>query len=264
MGDLTGTIFSSDKRKRLLLLLKDGPRTWDDIKTKLDVTASGMLPQIRILEEEGLVIRSGKEYRLSDLGMLIVHFMEPLVTTIECLDKNKKFWKEHNIGAIPLEMLQRFSELKDLNIIESSLEESFEPHAQFLDMIRQSPGVKGISPIVHPRYPQFFLEGAKLGKEIALILTNKAFNKIKKEYSSSLEEGLQYGNAALYVYHGDIHFAFIVTGQYFSLSLFFNNDVFDSKRDLVSTDPSSLKWGNDLFSYYRDRSERITRLEPSG
>ncbi len=260
MGDLTGIIFSSDKRKRLLLFLKNGPRTWEEIKANLDVTSSGMLPQLHILENEGLIIRSGKEYRLSDLGKLIVYFMEPLVSTIESLDNNKKFWKEHNIGAIPFEMLTRFAELRNVSIIECSMEESFEPHAQFLHRIRQSASVKGISPLVHPRYPQFFLEGAKQGKNISLILTKNAFNKIRKEYSSHLEEGLQYPNAALYVYHGDIHFAFIVTESYFSLSLFFHNDVFDSKRDLISADPSALAWGNDLFSHYQSRSERITRL----
>jgi len=264
MGDLTGVIFSSDKRKHLLLLLKSGPRTWEEIKTSLKVTSSGMLPQIHILENEGLVIRSGKDYRLSDLGMLIVYFMEPLVSTLASLDNNKKFWKEHNIGAIPFDLLKRFSELKSLNVIECAMEESFEPHAQFLNSIRQSSSVKGISPIVHPRYPQFFLDGAQHGKDISLILTNNAFNKIKKEYYPYLEEGLKYGNASLYVYHGDIHFAFIVTEHYFSLSLFFHNDVFDSKRDLVSTDPSALAWGDDLFSYYRVRSERVTSLEDSG
>jgi len=260
MGDLAGILFSSDKRKRLLLLLKSGARTWEEIKTNLEVTASGMLPQIHILEKEGLIIRAGKNYQLSDLGMLIVHYMEPLVSTVESFESNKKFWKEHNIGAIPFEMLKRFSELKNASVIECSMEECFEPHAQFLERIRQSACVKGISPIVHPRYPQFFLEGAKHGKDISLILTSSAFNKIKKEYSAYLEEGLHYENASLYVYHGDIHFAFIVTEQYFSLSLFFHNDVFDSKRDLISTDPPALNWGNDLFSFYRNISEKITSL----
>lgn len=263
MGDLTGIIFASDKRKQLLLFLQDGPKTWDEIKTNLKVTASGMLPQIHILENEGLVIRSGKEFHLSDLGMLVVHFMEPLVSTLDVLESNKRFWKEHNIGALPIEMLLRLSELKGIEVIECSMEDCFEPHAQFLNKIRESSSVKGISPIVHPRYPQFFLEGAKHGKDISLILTNNAFNKIKKEYSPYLEEGLQYQNAALYVYHGDIHFAFIVTEHYFSLSLFFQNDVFDSKRDLVSTDPFALAWGNDLFTYYRALSERIISLEVS-
>jgi len=260
MGDITSTLFFSDKRKKLLLLLKSGVRTWEEIKMNLNVTASGMLPQIRVLEKEGLIVRSGKEYRLSDQGMLIVHLMEPLVATIECIENNKNFWREHDIGAIPLHMLQRLSELKNTSVTECSIEESFEPHAQFLNKIEHSSSVKGISPIVHPRYHRFFLERAKQGKYISLILTKNAFEKIRKEYSSYLEEGLQYENAALYIYHGDIRFAFIVTEFYFSLSLFYHNEVFDSKRDLVSSDPSALKGGNDLFFYYLDLSERITNV----
>lgn len=108
MGDLAGILFSSDKRKRLLLLLKSGARTWEEIKTNLEVTASGMLPQIHILEKEGLIIRAGKNYQLSDLGCSLFTIWNPLVSTVESFESNKKFWKEHNIGAIPFEMLKRF------------------------------------------------------------------------------------------------------------------------------------------------------------
>ncbi|TAJ45728.1 helix-turn-helix transcriptional regulator [Methanofollis fontis] len=261
MGDLTGTLFLSNKRKKLLLFLKNGVRTWDEIKTNLNVTASGMLPQIHVLENEGLIIRSGKKYRLSDQGMLIVHFMEPLVSTIESLENNKNFWKEHNISAIPLKMLQRLSELKNTSVTECSIEESFEPHTHLLDNIEKSFSLKGISPIVNPMYPHFFLNGAKQGKNVSLILTRNAFEKIGKDYSPYLEEGLQYGNAALYVYHGNIRFASFVTEVYFSLSLFYHNEAFDSIRDLVSTDPSAIAWGNDLFSHYLALSERITQYQ---
>ena len=46
---LIDTIFFSDKRKNLLLLLKDGPKTIEEIKTELEVSSSPIMAQIRIL-----------------------------------------------------------------------------------------------------------------------------------------------------------------------------------------------------------------------
>ena len=66
MADLLCTICYSQKRKNLLMLLKDGPKSWEEIKASLHVTSTGMLPQIKILEDEKLICRKGKEYGLTE------------------------------------------------------------------------------------------------------------------------------------------------------------------------------------------------------
>ena len=60
MSDLIAIVTTSEKRKTAFNLTTDGPRLWDEIKTQLNVTASGMLPQIKILEDEGLIIKRWK------------------------------------------------------------------------------------------------------------------------------------------------------------------------------------------------------------
>jgi predicted transcriptional regulator len=223
------------------------------------VTATGMLPQIRILEKEGLIFHQNKVYSLTCLGTLIVHYLKPFDATLSVIESQKQFWQEHDIGSLPYVFLIRIGELKDLKIIETSLEESFEPHNQFLDKIIKSRQVAGISPIVHPVYPKFFLSLAREGRKVRLILTKNAFNKIKREYFEMLLSGLQYDNAQLWIYDQDLRFAYIVTDTYFSMGLFFNNGVFDSKRDIVSTDPSAMGWGEDLFMYYMNRSHPVNK-----
>ena len=59
----------------------------------------------------------------------------------------------------------------------------------------------------------------------------------------------------------DIKFSFVVTDTYFSISLFYNSGVFDSKNDVVSFDPSARKWGDRIFSYYLKQSEKIESLD---
>ncbi|MCK9580395.1 MAG: winged helix-turn-helix domain-containing protein [Methanoregula sp.] len=259
MSDLIAIVTTSEKRKRLLLLLLSGPKSLDEIKTQLNVTASGMLPQIRILEEEGLIIKEDGTYGLTDIGQLTTHQLEQFERTLSVIEHQKKFWQEHDIGAIPPAFLHRLGELKKTHIVEAETEDSFEPHSQFLDMILKSENVAGISPIVHPIYPHFFLSLAKQGRDVSLILSKNAYEKIRKEYYDFLLEGVQYNNAHLSIYEDNPKFAYIVTEKYFCMSMFTKTGIFDSKRDLVSTEPSAIKWGKDLFSYYQKQARPVNK-----
>ncbi|MFA4860403.1 helix-turn-helix transcriptional regulator [Methanoregula sp.] len=254
MSDLIAVVTTSEKRKRLLILLRDGPRLWNEIQTQLNVTPSGMLPQIKILEDEGLIFKEGKQFHLTDLGRLVVFHLEPFDKTLKVIDQQKKFWQEHDIEAIPQEFFVRIGEIKNPQILEAGIEESFEPHNQFLEMILQSKKVAGLSPIVHPIYPRFFLTLAQEGHDVQLILTKGAYKKVKKEYYDMLLEALQYKNARLSIYEDDVRFAYIVTDIYFSMSLFMKNGIFDSTRDIVSNDPSAIRYGEDLFSHFLKKS----------
>lgn len=259
MSELLGIVTASEKRKGLLVLLRDGPKVWEEIKTELDVTASGMLPQIKILEDEGLIAKEGRKISLTDIGRLVVHHLEPFDTTLTVIDQQKKFWQDHDIEALPPDFFVRIGEIRNPQIIEAGLEDSFEPHNHFLETILQSKKVSGISPIVHPIYPRFFLALAKQGHPVNLILTKKAYDKIKKEFHAMLIEGLQYNNAHLSVCEEEVKFAYIVTDKYFSMGLFMKSGVFDSTKDIVSNDPSAIRFGEDMFSYYLNKSHPVNK-----
>jgi predicted transcriptional regulator len=260
MNELLNVISASDKRRNLLILLNSGPHEWDDIKRLLNVTSTGMLPQIKILEEEHLIERDGRKFFLTPIGKVLTTQMEPLVKTMEVLDKNKKFWGEHNLGVLPHEILLHIGELGNYQIIENSDEEIFDINT-FLKNISQSKVLRGISHTVHPKYPNFFLTLAKKGVESSLILTPGVYRVIKEKYRDLLEEWLKCKNAHLYVPTDDIKFSFVVTDTYFSISLFYNSGVFDSKNDVVSFDPSARIWGDRIFTYYQKQSKKIESLD---
>jgi predicted transcriptional regulator len=260
MNELLNVISASDKRRNLLILLNSGPKEWDDIKKILNVTSTGMLPQIKILEEEHLIERDGRKFSLTPEGKVLATQMEPLIRTMEIFDKNRKFWQEHNLGALPLEILMDIRELGDYQILENTDEEIFDINT-FLKNISHSTTIKGISHTVHPKYPNFFLNLAKKGAESSLILTPGVYRVVKEKYRDLLEEWLEYKNAHLYVPARDIKFSYVVSDSYFSISLFYNSGVFDSKNDVVSFDPSARKWGDRIFSYYLKQSKKIESLD---
>jgi predicted transcriptional regulator len=260
MNELLNVISASDKRRNLLMLLNSGPQEWDDIKRILKVTSTGMLPQIKILEEEHLIAKNGRRFSLTPMGKVLTTHMEPLIKTMEIFDKNRKFWGEHNLGVLPYELLQDIQDLGDYRIIENSDEEIFDING-FLNNISRAKTIKGISHTIHPRYPDFFLNFAKRGIPASLILTPGVFKIMKEKFRDQLEEGLKYKSSAVFVSRLDIKFSYIVTDSYFSISLFYDNGVFDSKHDIISYDPSALAWGDRIFSYFQKESEKIEILD---
>jgi predicted transcriptional regulator len=260
MSDLLNIISASDKRRNLLILLNKGPREWDEIKQTLHVTSTGMLPQVKILEDEHLIKREGRLFSLTPIGKVLATHMEPLMKTMEVFDRNLKFWGEHNLEVLPPEILNHIDEIGNYQIIENSDEEIFDINT-FLKNISNSKVLKGISHTVHPRYPNFFLDLAKNGVESSLILTPGVFRVVREKYRDMLEEWLDCKTAHLYVPEHDIKFSFVVSDSYFSISLFYNSGVFDSKNDVVSFDPSARKWGERIFSYYQKQSKKIDSLD---
>ncbi len=197
MNKLLSTITYSKKRENLLIFLRDGPKTLEEIRSSLNVTSSGMIPQIRKLEEQELVQQEGKTYALTDTGMVIAEVFNSFIKTISVVEKFDEFWTTHDIKAIPPPLLEKIGELENCTIIEHKMENIYEPHREFLENILKSKKIRGVSPIVHPMYPDFFLKMVEKGSDISLIFTRNVFNKVKKEYGSLLAKGLNFKNGSL-------------------------------------------------------------------
>ena len=87
-SSLITILLSSEKRTDLLLLLKEKPRTIEEINNELDTNSVAILPQLKRLKENGLVVQEDRIYDLSLLGRIIVRKMESLVKAFRHLEDN--------------------------------------------------------------------------------------------------------------------------------------------------------------------------------
>jgi predicted transcriptional regulator len=85
-SSLITILMSSEKRTDLLLLLKDRPRNIEDINNELGTNSVAILPQLKKLKENGLVIQEDRVYDLSLLGRIIVRKLESLVKALRQLE----------------------------------------------------------------------------------------------------------------------------------------------------------------------------------
>ncbi len=256
--NLLKTITFSKKRRDILFILFRGSKNLNEIKTILNVDPPEILPRIKELESCGLIYRKGDNIALTEIGKVLCYHFYKLCKTTEIFEKDLEFWMEHDLTGIPEEFLLRLYELGNYKIVKSSPESIFEPHIKFMEEIKKSKRIFGVSPIFHPDYPKVFLGLAEKGVEISIITTERVFNRIRKEYERELEKFIKMAN--FMICRENLKVAFTVTDRFLSLGLFYKNGFYDNHQDIFSYDESAVKWGIELFRYFEERSERIKEL----
>ncbi len=257
---LIDTIFFSDKRKNLLLLLKDGPKTIEEIKKGLNVSSSPIMAQIRIMLKEGLLVQEEDCYSLSVKGKLIVPKMEPLLSTFQVFDENHDYWARQNLRTLPPHLLDRIGELGSCKELLPQKTHIFDYPPEIMDPLYSSRTVMEISSIFRPGYPSLYLDLAKRGIEVSLVLERPIYEKLVSDYRADVEKFLNLKNTGLFVCDQKIELASsIVTDRFLSLSMVSKEGRYYN-HEMVSFEKSALVWGQELFNYYKDLSEKIARI----
>jgi predicted transcriptional regulator len=254
-------IFSSDKRKQILLLLREGPKSIEEIISFLNAGPASVYPQIKLLKEGHLLYREKNKYYLTLIGEAVTEKMTSVVDTIEALESKYDFWNSHKLEGIPPHLLKRISDLK-CSTFARPLDESsmFSPHTEFVENIAKSEFVKGLSPFIHPLYPKMFLYFAERGIAVSLVVTEPVLERMRTEFRTEVEMFLNLDNAHLYVYDKEMLLSSAVTNCFLSLGLFYNNGIYDHINDIICFEPAALHWGEDLYNYYEGLSKKVKKI----
>jgi len=250
-------ITGSEYRRDLLFYIGNSSKTLSEIKDYFEVTSPEIKPRIKEMEAANIIVKQDGAYELTLTGKILSSYYKPLLDTITAIESNCDFWESHDLSAIPEELLYRIQELKYCKVVKAENYNLFESHKEFKENVSSSLHFRGASCIFIPSWIELFTVLASEGAQIEIILTELIFNKIKKEYSSELR-ALLAGNTRLYVCTEPLNAAFATTDQYFSLALnTLNGNFYDHKNDLIGTDIASIRWGESLFEYYKERSIEI-------
>jgi predicted transcriptional regulator len=100
-------IFSSKKRTIALIFLKDSLKTIVEIKEFLNLSSVAVLPQLKKLRDNFLVLKKGNIYSLSPLGTATMSRMQPMVDLLNVFETQYNYWTTHAIECIPAPLLER-------------------------------------------------------------------------------------------------------------------------------------------------------------
>ena len=256
---LLSVLTFSEKRKDLLFFIEEEPRTLSQIREYFDVSSPEISPRIKEMQASNLIFKDEKKYYITPIGRVASKYLKPLIKTLDAIEKNEDFWKEHLLDGIPQKLLDNINALGECSVHQEGLENIYDSHKNFLGNINKSSEIDGVSTIFIPIYPEFFANLAKNNVPTKLVLTKNVFEKVKNEYRDVLELYLNSDNTKLYLID-EAKVAFIVTDHFFSMSLFFKNGTYDPQHDLIGHDKAAVEWGKELFKYYKEKAREITSL----
>ena len=251
-------IFLSQKRTQIFLFLRENPKTITEIREFLHTNSVAVLPQLKILRENSLIIKRGNIYSLTPLGMAIAGRLQPMVDLIKVFGNQYDYWANHSIECIPTPFLNRIGDLSDCTLSEPpGKAHFFEIHKEFVENMIQAKKLSGVVSFFHPTHLSLFFDFVKMGREISIIITPPIYERIKEEFRDLLNEYSNLENASLYVCRETIKFNFSVTDRLFFLTLPLSDGTYDFQSRIMCFDPVALQWGEDLFSYYMNKSDKI-------
>ena len=185
---LINLILFSDRRKDLLLLLKEKPRDVNAIKELLKVDASSIQPHIKKMKDSGLITEKNKIYRLSEIGEIIVENMQPLLSMAELFGENNEYWLSHDLSSIPEFLLERIDELGHCKLLEPDIGHLVETPKTLLDSMLSSKEVLTFTTYFHPQSPLIYAELAEKGAEITLCMTRNVTERLFSSHRREAEK----------------------------------------------------------------------------
>jgi predicted transcriptional regulator len=244
---LTNLIFFSERRKDLLLLLREEPRDIDTIKELLNIDAGSIQPHIKKLKDAHLLIEEKKVYRLTEIGQIIVENLIPFLNTIDVFEVSDDYWKTRDLTQIPDFLLERIDELEYCELLEPDVEHLLETPKVFMDNILNSKEVLTFVSYFHPESPSLYADLAENGAKITLCATENVIIRLFSSFPEEAERFSNNENSKIFVCQKPVPIpSIVVTDRFLSLKLF---EIDGKLRDqlLISTGEKALDWGRDLF-----------------
>lgn len=204
-----------------------------------------------------MIIYDSKKYHLTPMAKTIVKNFKPFVNTINVFDQYGEWWALHDLSSIPEELLYRIGEINNYFIIEDDPSDTNRTRAEFFNIVNHSKCFFGVSCVFLQTLPELFITAVKNSTPITIVVTDQIYSILKNDYNKEIKQFINNDNAELYVSNDNIKVSHVVSDDCLFFSLCYKNGKFDLQSNLVSNDPSSIKWGKDLFEYYRRRSIKI-------
>ncbi|MDG6244674.1 MAG: winged helix-turn-helix domain-containing protein [Methanolobus sp.] len=260
MLELTGTLWFSEKRIKILFLLAEGSRDIEHIKKSLNLSTREIMPQIKKLKKDFLVVGEKENLELSAIGELLVDNMRLFLDTIMVIDENRDFWDTRDLKGIPVHLLERIGELGHYYLIEPDLHNIYNYPKEFRENILKCKKVMMLKTYIHPAYPKLCTQIIENSDEYSLFMLPEAFKRMEKDFPDITDKLLSSAKSNVFLTEEKINIPILcVTEKFLYLSLF-NKDGRYEHRDILSFDQSAVSWGKELIEYHGKRSMAIKLL----
>ena len=250
-------LFRSELKLDILASLLLGDKKLGALRDELGSSGSTIIHALKDLEEMNLTRQEDKHYKLTSLGVMEAMLIGEASSAVKVLERFQDFWLQHDVAAIPGHLMQRIGALQDSTLIQDNSMALDKVHVTFQQLLQASRRVLGVSPIFHSDYVGAFQSLLGKGATVDLILTKGVFDKtLTLADTEQIMEYVMRDKLRIFL-TDELRIALTVTENSFSMGLFTRDGEYDYTRDLVSSNPRAIEWGEELFRNHLRDARRL-------
>ena len=253
---------TSGVRVKLLISLNKENMTVDQLRGEFGYRTSTILPVIAELKSKDMIYQENRHYCVTPFGRLVSSKLIDFIETLYMFKTQERFWKNHESCTIPDMFFRNIGSLVRSHIVEDSPADLLATHRRFIKLLGGCKVINGVSPFLHPDFPDIFKIFIEHEAAVRLVVTAPVLELMHERHAEVLQRVGDMSNFRLRVIEEDVKVAFTVTEKILSLGFFRPDGTYDYNTDLVSDDIAAIEWGKALFEYYWNRSTDVPLPAP--
>lgn len=238
----------SEIRLKILSELEKHPNNVRGIVNKTNITYSSVSNNINKLESGNYIEKVNNKYHINPMTEIYFQTLMEFKNSIEMIRDYDSFWNYHNLELLNIESIRNITDLKDSKLIETTPVDIYKTHNTIKKQLIESENVKAIFPYVHPEYPGIIEEILKNEGSVELIIPQGIYRKIILSIDENIRKPSM-RKRQLNVTHvkNNLNLYLTICDETMSLGLFKDDGSFDQNRILISNNPKSHSWAEELF-----------------
>lgn len=247
-------LLTSSMRTLILVVLYDDKKNLNEIRDELQKPSATILHGLKELEENNLIKKDRKYYKLTSNGYLLATNVIKLIDNWHSIEKNKIFWNNHDLGGIPENFLNKLYLLKEANLISSTTSDLSNAFNKYIELISTSNELTIILPIYSENHFKYMIKLLKKNelKKLTLLINTEILQTMKK--SRYLKKSLiENKNVRIIETNENLKLFLTYSSDFMALTLFFKDNHYDDSQIIIDTHKSAIRWSEELFNFYNTK-----------
>lgn len=242
----------SEIRLKILSELNKQPNNIRGIVKKTKITYSSVSSNVGKLEKRNYITKTNKKYYVNPMAEVYFNSLMEFKQSVDLISDYNAFWSKHNLKQLSIESVKNISYLKDSEMIEATPIDIFKTHNTIRNQMMHSENVKAIFPYLHPEYPELIESVLNNQGSVELIIPKSISRELVFRIDKKTRQlAKRNGRLNVYEFKNDLNIYLTLCDENISLGLFKNDGSFDQNRILISDNPKSNIWANELFEHVK-------------
>ena len=243
----------SEIRLKILNELYKKPNDVRGLVKQTDITYSSVSSNVIKLEKNNHIKKIKNNYYVNPMTEVYLKTLMDFKNSVQMVNDYESFWDKHDLNQLSINSIRRITDLKDSELIETTPIDIYKTHNTIKNQISVSNCVKGVFPYLHPDYPGLIEEVLQNEGSVELIVSKSIFKELMLRINDNIRKNaIKEQKLKVYRFKKDLNLYLTICDESMSLGLFKTDGSFDQNRILISDNPKSYSWAEDLFEYVKN------------